>query len=123
VRRIFVSSIALKKSATMNKQEIFTAAHKEAKAGAIWRKYATRFREALKSQYEAAKAAKTFLSVEEIVSRIKAIDPAFQPRNEGGYIVGYYRAKSSQFYKFDISNRRCVVDNAGFSSIINKIFA
>ena len=106
----------------MNKQIIFAAAHKAAKSGPTWMKYAKRFKSALVAEYAKARAAKVFLSVDQILSNIKKIDPAFSAVVTGGYITGYYRGKSSQGYKFDIANRVCLFDNAGFSSIITKIF-
>jgi hypothetical protein len=107
----------------MNNSQIFSAAHKSAKQGASWMSYAKRFKAALKSEYAKEKASKIFLSPEQICERIRAIDRAFNPNIEGGYIVGYYRGKSSEFYKFDIANRFCTIDRAGFSRIINQIYS
>lgn len=106
----------------MTRSQIFTAAHKSAKFAAAWMSYRKRFAIALKAEYKAAKAAQTFLSPEEVVERINKIDRAFNPRIEGGFIIGYYRGVRSNFYKFDIVNRVCPIDNAGFSSIINKVY-
>jgi len=63
-----------------------------------------------------------FPTPEEIAKKIRQIDPAFSVFVDGGFIEGCYRGKSSQSYKYDIVNRKCVYDNAGFAHIIAKIY-
>lgn len=95
----------------MTKQEIFKAAHRIArqlKSNTPHKSYREIFGQALKTAWADSK----YPSLEEIARRVRNADPRISTFIEGGTIVGTFRGKRGEDYKY-MTGRGLVYNNEG----------
>jgi len=93
----------------MKKSEIFKAAHKIAKTNNSNLSYRMKFSQALKVAYVDAK----YPTPDVIAKNVRAIDAAISTFVEGAMIIGTYRGKKSEGYKYCTTSRSFIYNNAG----------
>ena len=101
----------------MNKSSIFSTAHKYAKENRnLFTSYKKAFSQGLKISYKANK----YPSADEIADLVKRENGAIGMEVRGGMIYGCYRGKGSEDFKFSVTERAFIYNNANYA--VKKAF-
>lgn len=111
------------------KAQVMASAHKMTKNYiknnfmAVYRaeKYSSVFGKMLKKAWAQVKAAANRPTVEQLVAAISSFGP-YSTYVEGVYIMGSFRGKKSETYKFNMETMSFVKDTCSLSSKLSTVF-